>query len=80
LESPDCHYLQQLDEIGMALDYGIIKKALAEVLESLDHQYLNDLEALNGMNPTSENLPAYLYGAFQADHQARLQGGRSRDF
>ena len=51
----------QLDEIGMALDYGIIKKALAEVLESLDHQYLNDLEALNGMNTTSENLARHIF-------------------
>lgn len=51
-----------LDEIGMALDYGIIKQALAKVLDELDHAYLNDLPLLQNMNPTSENLARIIHG------------------
>jgi 6-pyruvoyltetrahydropterin/6-carboxytetrahydropterin synthase len=52
---------EELDEIGMALDYGIIKKILGGILELLDHEYLNDLPLLGGQNPTSENLARIIY-------------------
>ena len=47
----------KLNELGMALDFGQIKEALARVLEQLDHSYLNDLAAFSHKNPTSENMP-----------------------
>jgi len=55
----------KLDEIGMALDYGIIKKILGEILDQLDHEYLNDLPLLAGQNPTSENLARIIYGEME---------------
>ncbi len=51
----------KLDEIGMAMDFGIIKSILQSILDELDHAYLNDVPSLNGMNPTSENLARYIY-------------------
>lgn len=56
----------ELDEIGMALDYGIIKGILNGILEDLDHEYLNDLPALNGKNPTSEILAKYIFDRMAA--------------
>jgi 6-pyruvoyltetrahydropterin/6-carboxytetrahydropterin synthase len=50
-----------LDEIGMALDYSIIKGILKEILDLLDHEYLNDLTLLDGQNPTSENLARLIF-------------------
>lgn len=52
---------EKLDETGMALDYGIIKGILKEVLDGFDHEYLNDLPQLEGKNPTSENLAKMIY-------------------
>lgn len=52
---------RELDEIGLALDYKVIKAALAEVLNELDHSYLNDVTALAGINPTSENLARHIF-------------------
>lgn len=52
---------ENLDEIGMGLDYGIIKQVLGEVLAKLDHQYLNEVPMLNGANPTSENLARIIF-------------------
>lgn len=52
---------KELDELGMALDFGRIKEALNRVLERLDHSYLNDLPAFKDKNPTSENIAAFIW-------------------
>lgn len=49
------------DDIGMTLDFGIVKKHLQSLLDKLDHRYLNDLEYFKGINPTSENIARYIF-------------------
>lgn len=56
-----CVMCDTLDEIGMAMDFGIIKTKLNEILSELDHQYLNDLPVFKELNPTSENLARYIF-------------------
>ncbi len=51
----------KLDEIGMAMDFGIIKTMLKHILDELDHAYLNEVKSLNGLNPTSENLARFIF-------------------
>ncbi|GAB1365378.1 MAG TPA: 6-carboxytetrahydropterin synthase QueD [Candidatus Cloacimonas sp.] len=51
----------KLDEIGMAMDFGIIKSILKRILDEFDHAYLNDVKSLQGMNPTSENLARLIF-------------------
>jgi 6-pyruvoyltetrahydropterin/6-carboxytetrahydropterin synthase len=50
-----------LDKIGMALDFSYLKGKLHEVLERLDHKYLNDVPYFKKINPTSENIAKYIY-------------------
>ena len=50
-----------LNEIGMAVDFKQIKKATNAICDRLDHTYLNDLEPFQSVNPTAENIAAYLY-------------------
>lgn len=50
-----------LDEIGMALDFKTIRKAAKGVIGELDHHYLNDLPPFTQINPTAENIAAYLF-------------------
>ena len=53
---------KELDELGMLVDFKAIKKALNEVLDRLDHRYLNELEPFcSGTNPTAENLARILF-------------------
>jgi len=52
---------ENLDEIGIAMDFKLLKKELNAILAELDHKYLNDLPAFKGQNPTSENIAMYLY-------------------
>lgn len=51
----------KLDEIGMALDFTILKKELDAVLGEFDHHYLNEHPDFKDKNPTSENLAMYIY-------------------
>lgn len=51
----------QLDNAGLLLDFGVVKAKTREVLEEIDHKYLNELEAFRDRNPSSENLARYLF-------------------
>jgi 6-pyruvoyltetrahydropterin/6-carboxytetrahydropterin synthase len=46
---------------GMLVDFGDLKKMLAGELQRLDHCFLNELPPFDRVNPTSENLAAYLF-------------------
>ncbi|AEF94204.1 queuosine biosynthesis protein QueD [Desulfotomaculum nigrificans CO-1-SRB] len=52
-----------LDHLGMLVDFKAIKKLLAEVVDQLDHSFLNEIPGFgqDGMNPTAENLAYYIY-------------------
>ncbi len=52
---------QQLDEVGMGLDFKVIKEAARALGKRLDHRYLNDIEPFDKVNPTAENIAAYFY-------------------
>lgn len=51
----------QLDDIGMGVDFKVMKQAAREVSAELDHRYLNELEPFKEINPTAENIAAYMY-------------------
>lgn len=53
---------KELDELGMLIDFKVMKKELAAVLERFDHRYLNELEPFaSGVNPTAENLARIIF-------------------
>jgi 6-pyruvoyltetrahydropterin/6-carboxytetrahydropterin synthase len=51
----------QLDNTGMGVDFKVMKRAVREVTDRLDHYYLNDIKPFDEINPTAENIAAYLY-------------------
>lgn len=51
---------KNLDEGGVLMDFGIIKKAVREVVGRLDHIYLNEFEDLGDRPPSSENIGIYI--------------------
>ena len=50
-----------LDEVGMGVDFKKMKNAANEVGDEMDHRYLNELEPFTEINPTAENIAAYMY-------------------
>lgn len=52
---------RELDNVGMAIDFKAIKTATITICDRLDHQYLNEITPFDTINPTAENIAAYLY-------------------
>lgn len=51
----------ELDEVGMGVDFKVIKQATRDIAAQLDHRYLNELEPFTRINPTAENIAAYFF-------------------
>jgi 6-pyruvoyltetrahydropterin/6-carboxytetrahydropterin synthase len=52
---------KELDRIGLLYDFKDLKGIMNEVIERLDHQYLNDVEPFQQLNPSAENLAKYFF-------------------
>jgi len=51
----------ELDTVGMGIDFKAIKAAVKELTDILDHRYLNEVAPFDMLNPTAENIAAWLY-------------------
>ncbi|HZR30342.1 MAG TPA: 6-carboxytetrahydropterin synthase QueD [Terriglobales bacterium] len=52
---------EKLDGIGLLFDFKDLKAVMADIIDRLDHQYLNDIEPFKAENPSAENLARYFY-------------------
>jgi len=52
---------EALDDIGLAVDYKILKQELKAALSDWDHYNLNDVPPFDNINPSSENVARVLY-------------------
>jgi 6-pyruvoyltetrahydropterin/6-carboxytetrahydropterin synthase len=50
-----------LDENGLLVDFAEVKKLVRAVKDRLDHQFLNDLDPFDKINPSAENIAKYFY-------------------
>ena len=58
---------ENLDKIGLLIDFKALKKMLKDVIEELDHKMLNELEPFQENNPTSELIARYIYNKLKKD-------------
>ncbi|MDZ7833726.1 MAG: 6-carboxytetrahydropterin synthase QueD [Desulfobacterales bacterium] len=56
----------KLEHSGVLIDFGVIKTYLAEIIDSLDHKFLNELEFFKSANPSSENIARYIAQTLQS--------------
>jgi len=52
---------ESLDNIGLLFDFKDLKIAMNEIIERLDHKFINDLEPFTELNPSAENMAKYFY-------------------
>ena len=52
---------EELDNLGMLIDFKILKAELNKVLDEFDHRFLNELKVFAEENPTAENLARKIY-------------------
>ncbi len=52
---------QKLDDVGMVVDFKAMKKAAREAAKTLDHQFLNQIEPFDRINPTAEHIAVWFF-------------------
>lgn len=54
---------QELDNLGMLIDFSKVKRAVKLIINELDHRLLNDLPSFGdqGVNPTAENVAKIIF-------------------
>jgi 6-pyruvoyltetrahydropterin/6-carboxytetrahydropterin synthase len=55
-----------LDELGLAVDFRVLKQALDDALAPLDHGHLNEIPPFDQTNPSCENIARHLYDQLSA--------------
>jgi len=56
---------EELDTDGLVMDFRVLKKWVNEILEDLDHTFLNNLPAFKNTSPTSENIARFIYNRLE---------------
>jgi 6-pyruvoyltetrahydropterin/6-carboxytetrahydropterin synthase len=52
---------QELDKLGMGVDFKVLKERVNKVVDSLDHCDLNEYPAFQDRNPSSEHIAQFLF-------------------
>ena len=55
----------ELNEAGVLMDFGEIKKTVAEIMSGFDHRFLNEMECFHDGNPSSENIAKHIADELQ---------------
>jgi len=55
----------ELDQLGMGIDFKVLKKQVAEVVNTLDHRDLNTHPDFKTCNPSSENIAVFIFDRLQ---------------
>ncbi|MGH9627931.1 MAG: 6-pyruvoyl trahydropterin synthase family protein, partial [Bryobacteraceae bacterium] len=51
----------ELNSTGLLVDFADVKRLMKEVIERLDHQFINDVPPFDAINPSAENMAKYFY-------------------
>ncbi len=58
---------EQLNAAGVLIDFGLAKKHIREIMQGLDHSFLNELEWFGDDNPpSSENIAKHIATRLQS--------------
>lgn len=68
---------EELEPIGLLLDFKLLKQVLRPTIEYLDHNMINDLEPFTTVNPSAENLAKYFFDQTAAELH-KMTNGRVR--
>ena len=52
---------EKLDATGMLVDFLDVKSFMGEILDRIDHQFLNEIPPFDVINPSAENIAEYFY-------------------
>lgn len=56
---------ERLNEIEIAIDFHDLKRFTNELVDQLDHGFLNDMFPFTEINPSSENIARWIYDSLK---------------
>ena len=56
-----------LDDTGMVIDFTILKQKTTNIIEQFDHTHLNEIPHFVKINPSSENIAAYVFNLLKEE-------------
>src|SRR5215831_4811694 len=51
----------KLNDIGLLVDFAELKRVLRGIIAGIDHQFLNDLDAVERSDPSDQHMAKYVY-------------------
>jgi 6-pyruvoyltetrahydropterin/6-carboxytetrahydropterin synthase len=57
---------REVNDAGILIDFGELKRHLADIMAVLDHKFLNELDIFPDGNPSSEGIARYIADKLQA--------------
>lgn len=64
----------ELDRTGLVVDFVELKRSMRDIVNRLDHRFLNEMPPFDTLNPSAENIAKYFYDRMPA----ALKEGRAR--
>jgi 6-pyruvoyltetrahydropterin/6-carboxytetrahydropterin synthase len=55
----------KLNEVDIAIDFHDLKKITNEIVDQLDHKFLNDVFPFTEKNPSSENIARWIFDSLK---------------
>jgi 6-pyruvoyltetrahydropterin/6-carboxytetrahydropterin synthase len=52
---------EKLDQTGLLVDFLDVKSLMGEIVDRIDHQFLNEIPPFDVVNPSAENIAEYFY-------------------
>ena len=62
---------EQLDSVGLLVDFVELKRVVHAVLDRMDHQWLNEFPPFDVLNPSAENMARFIYEEVAAGLKGR---------
>jgi len=56
---------ETLNDAGVLIDFGELKGYLTEIIQKLDHKFLNEMDWFHSYNPSSENIAYHIAHALK---------------
>ena len=63
---------ENLDTIGVVMDFHELERLLADIIKPLHNAHLNEVEELGGMNPSTENVALHIARSLKLPSEVRL--------
>lgn len=57
---------ERLGDDGLLVDFRVIKDHTKEIIEALDHKFLNETSAFETIEPSSENIACHVFKTLSA--------------